>query len=121
MLIWIQKGREEALELLQNDKEPKISILTYMELLQCAKNKNQHKIIRSFIKEVGIETIELTSFIGQRAAIYVEEYALSHGMRAADALIAATAVENNLILCSANKKHFQHIKELESQWLILRV
>ena len=51
--------------------------------------------------------------IGHRASIYVEEYTLSSGLGAADAVIAATAVENNLILASSNVKHFKSIKELQ--------
>jgi predicted nucleic acid-binding protein len=45
--------------------------------------------------------------------IYVEEYTLSSGVRSGDAIIAATAVENNMILSSSNKKHFKIIKELQ--------
>jgi len=43
----------------------------------------------------------------------VEEYARSHGVRADDALIAATATENNLVLCSSNAKHYKPIKNLQ--------
>lgn len=52
-------------------------------------------------------------WIGHRALIYIEEYALSHGLRAGDALIAATATENNMTLCSSNSKHFKPIKDLK--------
>jgi len=51
--------------------------------------------------------------IGHRALIYVEEYALSSNMRSGDAIIAATAVENNMILVSSNVKHFKVISELQ--------
>jgi predicted nucleic acid-binding protein len=34
------------------------------------------------------------------------------GMRSADALIAATAVERNLVLVSSNTKHFKAVAEL---------
>jgi hypothetical protein len=45
--------------------------------------------------------------------VYVEEYSLSHGLRAGDAIIAATAVENNMALSTGNAKHFKPIKELK--------
>jgi len=42
----------------------------------------------------------------------IEEYSLSSGLRAGDALIAATAAENNMVLCSSNSKHFKPIRNL---------
>ena len=49
--------------------------------------------------------------------MYIEEYSLSHGLRARDALIAATATENNMTLCSSNAKHFKPIKDLKLKLL----
>ena len=72
-----------------------------MELLQGAENKNHLSYMESFIAEYGFVVLPLTDNIGHRALIYIEEYALSHGLRANDAIIAATAVENNLSLCSS--------------------
>ena len=43
----------------------------------------------------------------------VEEYGLSSGIRAGDAIIAATAIENNMPLASGNAKHFKAIKDLD--------
>ncbi|MCF6300776.1 MAG: hypothetical protein L3J52_06620 [Proteobacteria bacterium] len=43
----------------------------------------------------------------------MEGYALSSNMRAGDAIIAATAVENNMLLVSSNVKHFKPINELQ--------
>jgi predicted nucleic acid-binding protein len=34
-------------------------------------------------------------------------------MRAGDAIIAATAIENNTTLISSNVKHFKSVKELQ--------
>ena len=84
-----------------------------MELLQGAKNKTQHKIIKEFLSDFGFTVLPLTENIGHRAAIYIEEYALSCRIRAGDALVAATAVENNLSLVSSNAKHFLPIKDLK--------
>ncbi len=84
-----------------------------MELLQGAKNKTHHKYVKDFIAEFEFAILPLTENIGHRALIYVEEYALSSNMRAGDAIIAATAIENNLMLVSSNVKHFKAVKELQ--------
>ncbi len=112
ILVYIQRGNIKAARLLEKTPERCISIMTYMELLQGAKNKEQHKYIFSFIKEFNFRVLPLSENIGHRASIYVEEYSLSHNMRAGDAIIAATAIENNLILCTANGRHFAQLKEL---------
>ena len=90
-----------------------LSIQTYMELLQGAKNKVQHKYVKDFITSFGFIVLPLSQNIGHRASIYIEEYALSSGMRSGDALIAATAVENNMPLVSSNAKHFRVIKDIK--------
>ena len=113
VLIWVQRGNTNAANLIDDAGDRHLSIQSYMELLQCARNKAQHRYIKDFLKDFSFEVLPQTQNIGHRAAIYVEEYTLSHGVRTGDALIAATAVENNLELCSGNKKHFQCIKDLK--------
>ncbi len=112
ILIWIQRGNQKATRLVLGDDERYISIQTYLELLQGARNKTQHKIIKTYLSDFNFITIPLTENIGHRALIYVEEYSLSSNMRAGDAIIAATAVENNLTLSTSNVKHFKPVKEL---------
>ena len=60
----------------------------------------------------GFVVLPLTENIGHRASIYVEEYTLSSSLRSGDAIIAATAIENNMTLISSNVKHFKMIKDL---------
>ena len=83
-----------------------------MELLQCAESKAQHKFVKDFITSYGFTLLPLTENIGHRASIYIEEYTLFSGLRSGDALIAATAVENNITLISSTAKHFKAIKYL---------
>lgn len=72
-----------------------------------------HTCINDFLTAFGFTILPLSENIGHRALIYIEEYALSRGLRAGDAIIAATAVENNMTLVSGNAKHFRPIKELK--------
>jgi predicted nucleic acid-binding protein len=113
ILIWVQRGNEKAAKAVEKDTDRCISIQTYMELLQCAQNKSQHKFIKDFLSDFEFSILPLTENIGHRALIYVEEYSLSSGMRAGDAIIAATAVENNMGLLSGNFKHFKVVNDLQ--------
>lgn len=83
-----------------------------MELMQCAQNKQQIKYSKDFLADFAFEILPLTENIGHRAAIYIEAYSLSHGLRTGDAIVAATAMENNLMLATSNRKHFQVIRDL---------
>lgn len=113
ILIWAQRKNTRAFDLIGNAPERSISVQSYMELLQGARNHAEIRIIKSFLSEMDFRTLPLTENIGHRALIYVEEYALTSGIRSADALIAATAVENNLTLATSNQKHFKAVKELK--------
>ena len=112
ILIWIQKGNEKAAALIDKSADRFLSILTYMELLQAAENKKQHRVVKDFLKDYGFRILPLTENIGHRASVYIEEYSLSSGLRAGDAIIAATATENSMILATGNGKHFKPIKDL---------
>jgi predicted nucleic acid-binding protein len=113
VLIWIQQGREKAACIVDRTIDTYISIVTYMQLLQAANNKKQHDYISNFLREFGFRTLPLTESIGYCTAVYLEEYSLSHGIRAINAIIAATATENRLPPCSSNAKHFKAIQELK--------
>jgi predicted nucleic acid-binding protein len=112
ILIRIQRGNAKAAALVDKEAERYLSILSYMELLQAAGSKKQHLVVKEFLKLYGFQLLPLTENIGYRASIYVEEYSLASGMRAGDAIIAASAVENNMILATGNRKHFKLIKDL---------
>jgi len=113
MFIWVQRGHEKAAEMLDKAKERFLSVQTYMELLQVAKNKEQHRRIKDFLSSFGFKILPFTENIGHRASIYVEEYTLSSNIRAGDAIVAATAIENNVQLVTSNAKHFKPIKKLK--------
>lgn len=112
IFIWVQRGNAKAARMIDSASERHLSIQTYLELLQCAESKLQQQVTKQFLADFGFNVLPLTENIGHRALIYIEEYGLKSGLRAGDAIIAATAVENQLALATGNKKHFKSIQEL---------
>ena len=112
VLIWIQRGNVKAARLVDRADERLISVQTFMELLQAARDKGQHAIIKRYLADLSFSVLPLTENIGHRALVYVEEYGLSSGMRAGDAIVAATATENGLTLATGNAHHFRPVKGL---------
>ena len=113
ILIWVQRGNQKAARLINRIEDRFLSVYSHLELLQNAKNKAQNRYTNDFLTTFGFTILPLSENIGHRALIYIEEYSLSRGLRAGDAIIAATAVENNMTLASGNVKHFRPIKELK--------
>lgn len=112
ILIWVQRGNGRAARLVDDAPERLISIFTYMELLQAAKDKRQHVVIKRYVRDLSFSVLPLTEGAGHRALVYVEEYGLSSGLRAGDAMVAATATENGLTLVTGNARHFRPIRDL---------
>ena len=113
VFIWIQRGNTKAARLVERQEERLLSVHTYMELLQGAENRKQHEHTKKKLEHFGFRTLPLTENIDHRASVYIEQFSLSHRLRAGDAIIAATAAENNLVLCSTNAKHFKSITDLK--------
>ena len=113
IFIWHFRGDADATTLLNEMEDISISMMSYMELMQGARNKQEVQYIRMLLRDLACTILPLTENIGYRAAIYIEDYALSHGLKAGDAIIAATAVENSLPLYSSNEKHFEMIQGLD--------
>jgi predicted nucleic acid-binding protein len=113
VMVWAIRGRAEAARAIGSSEIKYISAVTYMELVQGAKNKEDLRWIKSFINDIGINIIPIESDISHRACIYMEAYGLRTGIDTPDALIAATAAENGMELCTGNVKDFREIKELK--------
>ena len=112
VLIWVFKGHEGAARIIERTDDRRISLVTYAELTQSARNRQEMREIKYFLKDHDFQTLPLTENIGHRASVYMEEYTLKSALYMADALIAATAVENHLTLCTGNRNHYRAINEL---------
>jgi len=112
VLIWASRGNPNAARRIDLAPERALSIISLMELLQGARSKLESRRIRQSLRQLRFQTLPLSESIGGRAVALLDQYALAHGIQVADALIAATAVENGLTLCTGNLKHFRPIRGL---------
>jgi len=112
VLIWVLRGNAKAARAVDAADDRAVSVVSYMELLQGARDKAEVRAVKSFLADLRFEMLPLTENIGHRALIYLEEYGLSIAMSMADALLAATAVETNCTLMTSNDKHFKAVKDL---------
>lgn len=113
ILIWVQRGSEKAAMLVDSYEKKYISVYTYLELMRGAVDKTDMRRIKDYIHSSDFEVLPLTENIGHRAMVYMEKFSLSSGLEASDAIIASTAMENFLPLCSGNKKHFKMFDGLD--------
>jgi predicted nucleic acid-binding protein len=54
----------------------------------------------------AVQSIPIDAEIGQRAGVFLRQYAKSHGVELGDALIAATACLHDLQLWTRNRRHY---------------
>jgi predicted nucleic acid-binding protein len=113
VLIWLFRGQPSARKALEKADRIQLSTITYMELVQGMRNKEEFRLLRQTIHEHQWDILPLSENISHRATVFIENYALSHGMQLADALIAASAVETGAALMTANTKHYKVIPELD--------
>jgi len=115
VLIWYMRGNEKAFEIIENQHNFFISVVTYMELVQGMRNKNELNELRKALRIWNGKILYITEDISSKAMFYIERHFLSHSLQIADALIGATAVVNAMPLLTGNDKHYKLIKELDIQ------
>jgi len=113
VLVWYLRGSEVSKKIVEENMPFSISVVTYMELVQGMKSKEEMKKFQRQIQKWNVNIIQIDKEISSRAMFYVQEYALSHSMMLADGLIAATVVQNGEILLTANDKHYKFIPTIE--------
>lgn len=115
VLIWYSRGNQQAIDAIHGLERFSLSVVTYIEIIQGVRNKTE---LNAFKKALGIlnaQIIQIDDLISTKAMFYVEQYALSHSMGLADALIGASAVIKQLPLITGNEKHYKHLPEIKLQ------
>lgn len=112
VLIWYLRGNQKARAALDNLGEFSISCITYMEILQGLRNKEELKSWKSFLRDRDARQIMVSQEIAAKAVFWMEEFSLSHKLRMADAFIAATADVYGLDLLTGNHDDYKFLPGL---------
>jgi hypothetical protein len=113
VLIWYMKGNQNAYKAIENSKHFFISVVTYMELVQGMRDKNELNNLRRALNAWGSKILYISEEISVKAMFFVEQHFLSHSIQLADALIGATAISHGLPILTGNDKHYKIIKDLQ--------
>ncbi len=112
IIIWSLRGHHRAQTLLKESPNKSISAVTYIEIVRGLRNKELLQSWKSLVSELEIKIIPINEAISTKAMHWSEEFALSHGLELADALIAATADTQGLSLVTGNTKDYRFLPGL---------
>ena len=115
VLIWYLRGNDHARKVLEREIPFEISAVTWAELLQGTRDKSEIRKLKSLMKAWNTGIIHIDENISVRALLLVTDFGLSNSVRFADALIAATAIEHQETLLTANTKHYRCIPMLDME------
>jgi predicted nucleic acid-binding protein len=114
VLIWYFRGLETAATFISETPFERrlVGSVCIMELIQGCRNKREIKEVMTFVKESFSRIVHCDKTISEKAVGLLRAYALSHGLRTIDALIAATAVTSEVTLATGNYRHFEMIEKV---------
>lgn len=111
VLIDVSRGKPTAIDYVDTLPEPwMISQVSAMELLVGARDNREVANLDAFLSSYPI--VRLSDAIGRSAYRLLIDYSKSHGLHVFDSLIAATALDQGLVLATRNKRHFGMISGL---------
>jgi hypothetical protein len=113
--IWIEHLRGVPMArafLLKARTEGRVatSVINAMEVLVGARNRRERLQIEKFLK--GFEVLPLGVEDGWQASRIIQTHAHTLGLWILDAIIAASAIREKMVLSTLNDRHFQGISGL---------
>jgi len=113
VIIWYMKGNTNAYKTIEDSKNFSISVVTYMELVQGMRDKNELNMLRRALHAWNSKILYISEEISVKAMFFVEQHYLSHSIQLADALIGATAISHGFPILTGNDKHYKILKGLQ--------
>ena len=71
VIIWYMRGNEKARDYLDVNPYFQISVVTYMELVQGMRNKQELRALRRALRNWNVEVIYINEEISSKAMFYV--------------------------------------------------
>ncbi len=111
VINWL-KNEPITIEHLHNIGNENIAItsISFMEILQGARNKSEFEYLQKIIKNFKI--LHFTERASLISTQLIEKFVLSHKLQIPDAIIAAIAIDYQLPLFTLNLKDFRFIQEI---------
>ena len=112
IMVDFTRGNAKAADYLDHlGEECLLSTITALELIAGARSQREANDLDIMIS--AYEQIPPTADVARRAYYLMKTHAKSSGLQTLDSLIAATALNEGLMLATKNRKHFQMISELK--------
>jgi len=113
VLIWYMRGNENAKRIVTRAIPFRISVVSYMELVQGMRDKKELALLKKYLKLWEVEVIQITKEISAMAMNFVEKYFLSNSMELQDALIASTSLIYDEVIITGNEKHYKFLPGIQ--------
>jgi predicted nucleic acid-binding protein len=104
------RGAKNIMNDLYDVEDLAISAITMMELIAGCENKRELRHVEELCS--WFQVVRVNEAISDYAVDLLRRYRLSHGLSLEDALIATSAIVENLPLLSKNQKHYRFIPSL---------
>jgi len=111
ILIHYLRGKTEAINFLENAEMPLyISSINVAELYAGVREGDEKTLLKNFV--AAFDIVFVNGEIAKRAGLFKRDYAKTHGVGLADALIAASAEFVQATLVTQNVKHFPMLSRI---------
>ncbi len=112
VMVDFLRGADQAVVVIKEHAERiALSPIVVAELYAGVKGKREQETLDELVSIFRV--INVTAEIAKSAGLLKRDYAASHGVGLADAVIAATARSQNAELLTLNVKHYPMLKSLE--------
>ncbi|KAF5410934.1 MAG: tRNA(fMet)-specific endonuclease VapC [Candidatus Methanocomedens sp.] len=108
-------ARDFLMKIIDEKASGFFSVITEAELLSGSRNADDESAIYSILD--CMEAIEVERNIAVTAGKLRQKYYAAYRTELPDAIIAANANEYELVLATANEKHFNMFKEIEAEYI----